>query len=181
MATKNTGKATAKNVKAEGKGKAKKRILTQAGTAPVHNRTLGVGGNLFTGSLTTVKVPTDTAKAVKRLKKDAIGETGASKCANGQVRISWRGHKLSPLLRWMGYNGANVATAAAWLEALGFPGVHLTTITAQVTSGRVGKSDPKAHASKGGYKGYLPGEGDIPPLSSEEVKLLNSLRPDDAE
>lgn len=168
-------KATKKVTEAAKKTK-KKLIAITTGKPVIHDRTHGVADKPFCGSELIVKVPKTTKTAESKLKREAIGETRCIRTGNGQIRVDWRGHSLVSILRWMGTEGVNATLAGEWMAALGYPGIHATTVMAQVTSGRAGAVDPKKYAyGLGGFRG-LAAE-----LSKEEMKMLRDIRPADAE
>lgn len=150
------------------KGKGPQKV---DGTKPMHQRVHGVGSVLFQGSGLKQSKP---AKTFKKLDKEATGTRAA---ANGQARVQWNGHTISSILRWMGSEHATDAVCSAWCAALGFPGIHLTTIQCQSGSGRTGASNPDEYVyGIGGHRGA------VAELSKEEKAYLKSIRPqDDAE
>lgn len=116
------------------------------------------------------------AKPERNFKKLDKAATGAHRIADGSVRVKWNGHSIVSLIRWMGFQGANVATATEWLLALGISCVSENCVKCQTTSGRraaeIGEAaSVKQYGKNGGFYGNLP------KLTKEEASYLKTVRP----
>jgi hypothetical protein len=160
--------ATTKNVKSQGEKKAKKdKSITGART---NVKGAGKNGKHATapvrGSSTTY-APLKPMPAKMAVKLGDADTMSSGRADDGSVRISWYGHSITSILRWMGHHGANVAEGMEWAAAIGYS-ISPTTMNCQITSGR-----------RGAQKGQTPGgfRGPLAELTAEQAKYLMSLRP----
>lgn len=136
--------------------------------------TTGQRGNPAKGGVYVVgsKLPGKKVKPQKVYKKLNPDTTFASRSEDGSASISWNGHTLVSILRWMGTKQANVAEASQWMSNAGYPGISPNTLNCQITSGRAYDSDTaKEKGFNGGFRGNKAA------FNKEEAAYWLSIRP----